>query len=88
MLYCAICLNQGDMAIQAAWRAHLEKSLCQFNIDQWTAQNEYIYGKTKEEQVEMKTLEINKQIQAIDRTDKLRVQGINRHLFTLSLKNG
>ena len=47
MLYCTICLNQGDMAIQAAWRAQLEKSLWQFGIDQWIAQNEYIYGKTK-----------------------------------------
>ena len=86
MLYCTICLNQGDMAIQAAWRAQLEKSLWQFGIDQWIAQNEYIYGKTKQEQVEKKTLEINKQIQVIDRTDKLRVQGMDRHLFTLSLK--
>ena len=52
MLYCTTCLNQGDMAIQAAWRAHLVKSLWQYSIDQWIAQNEYICGKTKEEQAE------------------------------------
>jgi hypothetical protein len=34
MLYCTTCLNQGDMAIQAAWRAHLVKSLWQYRIDQ------------------------------------------------------
>ena len=42
------------MAIQSAWRAHLVKSLWQYGIDQWIAQNEYIYCKTKEEQVERK----------------------------------
>jgi hypothetical protein len=30
--------------------------------------------------------EINKQIKAIQRADKFRVQSIDRHLFTLSLK--
>ena len=86
MLYCTTCLNQGDIAIQAAWSAHLVKSLWQYRIDQWIAQNEYIYGKTKEEQVEKKTQEIDKQIKATHRADKFRVQGIDRHLFTLSLK--
>jgi hypothetical protein len=47
------------MAIQAAWSANLVKSLLQYGIDQWIAQNEYIYGKTKEKQVEKKTLDIN-----------------------------
>ena len=37
MIYCTTCLNQGDMAIQAAWRAHLVKSLWQYSIDQWIA---------------------------------------------------
>ena len=86
MLYCTTCLNQGDIAIQAAWSAHLVKSLWQYGIDQWIAQNEYIYGKTKEEQVEKKTQEINKQIRAMHRADKFRVRGMDRHLFTLSLK--
>ena len=86
MLYCTTCLNQGDIAIQAAWSAHLVKSLWQYGIDQWIARNEYIYGKTKEEQVEKKTQEINKQIKAMHGADKFRVQGMDRHLFTLSLK--
>ena len=86
MLYCTTCLNQGDIAIQAAWSAHLVKSLWQYGIDQWIARNEYIYGKTKEEQVEKKTKEINKQIKTMHRADKFRVRGIDRHLFTLSLK--
>ena len=62
------------------------KSLSQYGIDQWIARNEYIYGKTKEEQVVKKTLEINKQIRAMHRADKFRVRGMDRHLFTLSLK--
>ena len=62
------------------------KSLWQYGIDQWIARNEYIYGKTKEEQVAKKTQEINKQIRAMHRADKFRVQGMDRHLFTLSLK--
>ena len=37
MLYCTTCLNQGDIAIQAAWSAHLVKSLWQYRIDQWIA---------------------------------------------------
>ena len=86
MLYCTTCLNQGDIAIQAAWSAHLVKSLWQYGIDQWIDQNEFIYGKTKEEQVEKKTQEINKQIKAKHKADKLRVRGMDRHLFTLSFK--
>ena len=34
----------------------------------------------------MKTREINKQIQAMHRADKFMVRGMDRHLFTLSLK--
>jgi hypothetical protein len=37
MLYCTTCLNQEDMAIQAAWSAHLVKSQWQYRIDQWIA---------------------------------------------------
>ena len=44
------------------------------------------YGKTKEEQIEKKNLEINKQIQAMHREDKFRVWGMDKHLFTVSLK--
>jgi hypothetical protein len=85
MLYCTTCLNQGDIAIQASRSAHLVKSLSQYGIDQWIARKEYIYGKTKENQVEKKTQEINKQIKEIQRADKFRVRNIDRHLFTLSL---
>jgi hypothetical protein len=85
MLYCTTCLNQGD-TIQAAWSAHLVKSLWQYGIEQLIARNKYIYGKTKEEQVEKKTKEINKQIKVMHRADKFRVRGTNRHLFNLSLK--
>ena len=88
MLYCTTCLNQGDIAIQAAWRAHLVKSLSQYGIDQWIARNKYIYGKAKEEQVAKKKQEINKQIKAMHGADKFRVRGMDRHIFTLSLKNG
>ena len=78
--------DEGDIAMQASWSAHLVKSLWQFRIDQWIARNKNIYGKTKEEQVEKKTQEINKQIQAIHKADKFRVRDMDRHLFTLSLK--
>ena len=47
MLYCTIHLNQGDMAIQAAWSAPLVRLLWQYGMDQWIAQNEYIYHMTK-----------------------------------------
>ena len=45
-------------------------------------------GKTNEEQVEKKTQEINKQIKAMHRADKFRVQIMDRHLCTLSFKKG
>ena len=73
MLHCTTCLNQGDIAIQAAWSADLVKSLWQYGMDQWIARNKYIYGKTKEEQEEKKTQEINKQIKTMHRADKFRV---------------
>jgi hypothetical protein len=49
-LYCISRLHQGDMDIHARWMSSLVKSMWQYGIDQWIGCNEYIYGKTKEEQ--------------------------------------
>ena len=54
-------------------------------MDQWIGCNEYLYGKTKEEQQEKKNQEINAQVQRIHQSDRNRVQQHDRHLFDMSV---
>jgi hypothetical protein len=49
-LYFNSRLHPGDMDIHARWMSSLVNSMWQYGIDQWIGNNEYIYGKTKEEQ--------------------------------------
>ena len=84
-LYCISRLHQGDTDIHARWMSGLVKSMWQYVIDQWICCNEYIYGKTKEEQQENQ--EVNAQVRRIHQLDKNKVQRQDRHLFEMSVTN-
>ena len=84
-LYCTSRLGQGDMDTHARWMSSLVKSMWQYGIDQWIGRNEYLYGKTKEEQHKKKNQEINAQVQRIHQSDRNRVQQHDRHLFDMSV---
>ena len=63
----------------------LVNSMWQYGIDQWIGCNEYIYGKTKEEQQEKENQEVNAQVRQIHQLDKNKVQRQDRHLFEMSV---
>ena len=69
-LYCISRLGQGDMDPHTRWMSSLVKSIWQYGIDQWIGRNEYLYGKTKEEQHEKKNQEINAQVQRIHQSNR------------------
>ena len=50
------------MDTHTRWMSSLVKSMWQYGIDQWIGHNEYIYGKTKEEQHEKKNQEVDTQV--------------------------
>jgi hypothetical protein len=62
LLYCTKQLNQGDQQLQNSWTSTLVSGMWQYGIDQWIGQNEFIYGKTKEERLEKITKEVDAQI--------------------------
>ena len=56
----------------------------QYGIDQWVGQNEFLYGKTKEERLAKKTQEVDSQIWHMHRADRKQVRSIDKHLFHMS----
>ena len=57
----------------------------QYGIDQWIGRNEYIYGKTKEEQQEKENQEVNAQVRRIHQSDRNKVQWQDIHLACISV---
>ena len=57
----------------------------QYGIDQWIGRNEYIYGKTKEEQQEKDNQEVDAQVRRMNQIDRNIVQQQVRHLFEMSV---
>ena len=57
----------------------------QYGIDQWIGRNEYIYGKTKEEQQEKENQEVDAQDRQMHHLDRNKVQLQDRHLFEMSV---
>jgi hypothetical protein len=53
-LYCQERLHQGDTNLHAVWTSNLVSGMWQYGIDQWVGQNEFLYGKTKEERLAKK----------------------------------
>ena len=74
-LYCISRLQQGDTDIHARWMSGMVKSMRQYGIDQWIGHNEYIYGKTKEEQHEKKNQEINAQVDRCTNQTEIKCNG-------------
>ena len=74
-LYCISRLHQGDMDLHARWMSGMVKSMRQYGIDQWIGHNEYIYGKTKEEQHEKKNQEINAQVDRCTNQTEIKCNG-------------
>jgi hypothetical protein len=75
------------MDIHARWMSSLVKSVQQYDIDQWMGQNEYIYGKSKEELHANKIQEANAQVRYMHQTDRKRVQWHGMHLFDMLVTN-
>jgi hypothetical protein len=84
-LYCISRLHQGDTDIQARWMSSLVNSMWQYGIDQLIGRNEYIYGKSKEEQQEKKNKEIHAQVKQIHHLDRIKVQRQDRLLYEISV---
>jgi hypothetical protein len=63
----------------------LVKSMWQYGIDQWIGRNEYIYGKTKEEQQEKENQEVDAQVRQMHQLDRNKMQRQDRHLFEMSV---
>ena len=64
--------------------SNLVSGMWQYGIDQWVGQNEFLYGKTKEERLAKTTQEVDSQIQHMHRADRKRVCSIDKHLFHMS----
>ena len=58
----------------------------QYGIDQWVGQNEFLYGKTKEERLAKKIQLVDSQIWHMHRTDRKQVFSIDKHLFHMSVE--
>jgi hypothetical protein len=84
-LYCINRLHQGDMKTHVRWMSSQVKSMWQYGIDQWIGYNEYIYGKSKEEQHEKKNEEINEQVRWLHQSDRNKVQQQDMNLFDISV---
>ena len=63
------------MDTHTRWMSSLVKSMWQYGIDQWIGHNEYIYGKTKEEQHEKKNQEINAQVDRCTNQTEIKCNG-------------
>ena len=83
-LYCQERLHQGDNTLHAVWTLNLVSGIWQYGIDQWVGQNEFLYGKTKEERLAKTTQEVDSQIQHMHRADRKQVCSIDKHLFHMS----
>ena len=83
-LYCQERLHQGDTTLHAVWTSNLVSGMWQYGIDQWVGQNEFLYGKTKEERLAKTTQEVDSQIRLMHRADRKQVCSIDKHLFHMS----
>jgi hypothetical protein len=80
-LYCQERLHQGDTKLHAVWTLNLVSGIWQYGIDQCVGQNEFLYGKSKEERLAKTTQEVDSQIWHMHRADRKQVHSVDRHLF-------
>ena len=83
-LYCQERLHQGDTKLHAVWTSNLVSGMWQYGIDQWVGQNEFLYGKTKDEKLAKKTQEVDSEIRHMHRADRQQVCPSDKHLFHMS----
>ena len=83
--YCATTLHQHDSTAYEQWSTRLVTSLWQYGIDRWINRNEFLYGKTVEDRLRKKTLEIDSLVQRLHSRDRDRVRPVDKHLFDMSL---
>ena len=57
----------------------------QYGIDQWIGWNEFLYGKTKEDQLAKKSKEVDDQIVTMYQIDQQRVRPTDSHFFHMPL---
>ena len=60
--------------------------LWQYGIDRWINRNEFLYaGKTVEDRLRKRTLEIDSLVQRLHSKDRNRVRPVDKQLFDMSL---
>ena len=84
--YCQERLHQGDTNLHAVWTSNLVSGMWQYGIDQWVGQNEFLYGKTKEEKQTKTTQEVDSQVWHMHIADRKQVCSIDKHLFHMSIE--
>ena len=84
--YCQEQLQQGNLTTHSIWSSNLVRGMWQYEIDQWIGRNEFLYGKTKEDQLAKKTKEVDDQIVIMYQTDQHRVSSIDSHFFHMPLR--
>ena len=81
---CQERLHQGDTTLHVVWTLNLDSGMWQYGIDQWVGQNEFLYGKTKDEKLAKKTQEVDSEIRHMHRADRQQVCPSDKHLFHMS----
>ena len=61
-LYCQEQLHQDNLATHSMWSSCLVQEMWQYRTDQCVGWIEFLYGKTKEDQLAKKTKEVDDQI--------------------------
>ena len=69
-----------------SWTDRVITAMWQYGRSRWIERNEAVYGKTKEEQLQKKTTEIDQRIRSMHRNDQTRVQFCDHHLFTMPVE--
>ena len=68
----------------AIWTQHLITALWQYSVTRWISCNEFLYGKTAEEQLLRKTTDIsNKRIHSMYQRDQHKIRAVLSHLFAM-----
>ena len=84
-LYCQEQLHQGNLTTHSMWSSNLVQGMWQYGVDQWIGRNEFLYEKTKEDQLAKKIEEVDDQIVIMYQTDHQRVRPIDSHFFHMPL---
>jgi hypothetical protein len=72
---------------QDQWIPQIVFSLWRFSIDRWIARNEFIYGKTQEDQISKKNAEIDLAIRDLFLFHQTSIRDCNKHLFNLPIED-